>query len=131
MKREEEEIQKSFLQWINLQYPQLARFIFHFPMGEIRPHVKNKKGEWYCPSGKRLKDLGAKSGVADIFFMWRKRFFGGLWIEFKTKEGRQTKTQKDFEELCHIAKYDYHVARDIEESIKIFKSYMKLEEDMN
>jgi hypothetical protein len=60
--------------------------------------------------------------------MWRKKYFGGLWLEFKTTKGKQSPSQKEFEDLCHVAQYDYQVVHNIDEAIIAFKKYMNLEE---
>lgn len=116
MKHEESDIQKAFIKWINLQYPKSAAFIMHIPNG----------GKMTAIRGKRLKDLGVKAGVADILFMCKNNNFGGLWLEFKTKKGIQSKSQKEFENLCNAAQYDYQIVRNIEEAILAFKRYISL-----
>lgn len=124
MRHKEDAIQSSFIIWFNLQYPLLTRFILHIPNGEIRPRKQNNKGQWYCPSGARLKRLGAKKGVADILLMLAKKTYHGLYIEFKTDTGRQSQEQKEFEETCGIASYKYEIARSLDDAINIIKSYL-------
>jgi len=116
MKHDESLIQQSFVEWVNLQHPKLARFIIHVPNG-------GKMSPW---KGAILKRMGVKAGVADILVMFKKDAYGGLWLEFKTKKGTQSESQEDFQELCGIAFYDYKVVRSLEEAQKAFSDYMRL-----
>jgi hypothetical protein len=124
MNHKEDAIQSSFIVWFNLQYPKLSRFLFHIPNGEIRPRRQNKKGQWYCPSGARLKRLGAKRGVADIFIMIASKACHGLYIEFKSDIGKQSPEQKYFQETCELSGYKYGIAKSLEEAMDIVNSYV-------
>jgi len=115
MKREEDRLQMAFMRWVQLQYPKLRDFIFHIPNG----------GKMSVITGSRLKAMGVKSGVADVLFMFKTPDFGGLWLEFKTPKGRQSDTQKVFEELAHIAHYDYQLVRTFDEATEAFKRYLE------
>jgi hypothetical protein len=116
MNHEESQIQTSFIDWINLQHPKLACFVIHIPNG----------GKMNPIRGRRLKRMGVKAGVADILFMWHKKEFGGLWLEFKSGKGCQGEQQKIFEGLCKIAQYDYQIVRSLDEAISAFTEYMEL-----
>lgn len=117
MKYEESKIQISFIEWLRLAYPKFSQFALHVPNG----------GRMGIIRGSILKKMGVKAGVADILFMWRKKDFGGLWLEFKSAKGKQSETQKDFEGLCHIAQYDYQVVHSLDEAMIAFKRYMNLD----
>lgn len=119
MKYEESKIQIAFFDWIKLQYPKFAAFCLHIPNG----------GKMGIARGRILKRMGVKAGTADVLFMWRKKYFGGLWLEFKSATGKQSESQKEFERLCHIAQYDYQVVHSVDEAMEAFKRYMSLEEE--
>jgi hypothetical protein len=116
MRYEESEIQITFIDWVNLQHPKLAPFVIHVPNG----------GRMTLMRGHRLKKMGVKRGAADILFMWRKEDFGGLWLEFKAANGVQSNPQKEFEQLCQIAHYDYQVVKSLDMAIDAFNEYMAL-----
>lgn len=116
MKYEEFEIQESFMTWVKVQYPKFTRFVFHIPNG----------GKMSVLQGYRLKKRGVRRGVADILFMWKKQDFGGLWLEFKTSKGKQNEAQKDFEQDCHTAQYDYQLVRSLKDAVNAFVRYMNL-----
>jgi hypothetical protein len=115
MKREEDRLQIAFMQWVRLQYPKFRDFLFHIPNG----------GKMSLITGSRLKAMGVKPGVADVLFMFRTSNFGGLWLEFKTPKGKQSVQQKEFEELSHVAQYDYQLVRTLDEAMEAFKRYLK------
>jgi hypothetical protein len=117
MKYEESKTQIAFVEWIRLQYPKLFPFIIHIPNG----------GKMGVIRGAILKKMGVKAGVADILFMYSNaNNYHGLWIEFKSSKGVQSESQKEFEKLCQIAQYDYHVVNSVNKAIDIFKKYMDL-----
>lgn len=124
IKHLEDSIQESFVQWFNLQYKHLNGLLFHIPNGEYRARIQNKNGDWYCPAGVRLKKLGARRGVADIFLMLSNKAYHGLWIEFKTKTGKLTDDQKIFKQLCEHVNYKHEVARSLDDGIISIKKYL-------
>lgn len=66
MKEDAEQIALFF--WVEkyLPYVPALRWFYHVPNGEAREKVQNPKtGKWYCPSGVKLKRMGARPGVAD------------------------------------------------------------------
>jgi hypothetical protein len=81
----EEQEQRALLQWIALherQYPAL-RLFFHVANGGKRP-----KGE----AGK-MRGLGQRAGVPDLFLLVPRGHFHGLAIELKAPGGRATNGQ--------------------------------------
>lgn len=72
-------------------------------------------------TGAMLKKKGLKRGTPDYSFI--KSVDGQchfIWIEFKTKSGKQSEEQKEFEEMCSKTNnMRYYIARSIEEGINI------------
>lgn len=124
-------IQASFIRWLSLQYPKLinTRKVFAIPNGGYFLR-KNPKSN-FCPEGTRLKRLGLTRGVGDIFVMIAKDCYHGLWIEIKTKTGKQTKEQMEFERSAKDENYLYKIARSLEEAIEIFNKYILTPEGNN
>jgi len=118
MKHPEAQIQMAFIKWVALQHPKFYDFFIRVDFGF--------SGMLNPIRGKIFKKLGAKPGVADVLFMWHKKDFGGLWLEFKSSNGKQSPVQKRFEELCHEAKYDYHLVKSVDEAIIAFNRYIEL-----
>jgi hypothetical protein len=84
-------------------------FWSYYPAGENRT----------VTTGSLLKAKGSKCGIPDFFFIQEhENFYNLTWIEFKTPTGKQSESQKEFEE---IFKKDYFIARSVEEGVKILE----------
>jgi hypothetical protein len=59
-------------------------------------------------------------GVPDIIVLHNGYFIG---LEIKTKEGKQTKEQRDFERNCTINGGFYFVIRSIDDLISLFNAF--------
>jgi hypothetical protein len=81
----------------------------------------NYEGKISAIAGKREKDMGYISGTPDltIFPTNGKPFF----VEFKTKEGRLSQSQKDWACWCSTNEYDYYVCRSANEFLDIIRNY--------
>jgi len=62
-----------------------------------------------------MKGEGVLAGVADLFLMRANSEFHGMWIEMKTPKGRQSDSQKSFEQTAKHQNYEYKIARNMEE----------------
>jgi hypothetical protein len=88
-------------------------------------HIANE----FLPSSKvnysfesKLKHMGKMVGVPDYCFLSENDSF---FIEFKTAKGRQTPTQKIFENWCATNKVDYFLCRSAREGIDIVRSRLE------
>jgi hypothetical protein len=125
MKHLETQLQISFFEWLQLQHPKTAKYCFCIPNGGYYlPRKQNPDGTWYCPSGVKLKKMGLKEGVADVFLMIPNADFCGLFLEFKAPKGKQTPAQSEFEDLCIQMCYDYQIAYSLEDAQLILKQHM-------
>ncbi|MDZ7876091.1 MAG: VRR-NUC domain-containing protein [Saprospiraceae bacterium] len=112
MKHAEHDLQKSCLKWFKLQYPK--EVIFAIPNGGKRDERE----------AARLKAEGVLSGVADLQILSNANSDAkGLFIEMKTKNGRQSDAQQRFEIEATQRGYNYAVARNLDEFIKIVKDF--------
>jgi len=68
-----------------------------------------------------MKAEGLTAGVADLCIMLP----GGrtLWLELKTRRGRQSPAQKAFAAICNILDHAYLVPRSLDEAIAILRAY--------
>ena len=63
-------------------------------------------------NGYFLKNIGLTAGVADMTYLSRK---GAVFLEFKTPKGKQSLSQKWWQERVESVGYRYVVIRSIEE----------------
>lgn len=87
MTRNEDREQQMLIKWtqqlsIRNEFPEL-KLMFHIP------------NERHCDAkeGKRLKLMGVKSGVPDIFLPVPNGIYHGLFIELKAENGRLSENQ--------------------------------------
>lgn len=66
----------------------------------------------------KMKDAGLMSGVSDLVVLIGNRV--EFW-EIKTPKGRQSKSQKEFQELVEYNGYKYRLIRQPDELMEIYK----------
>ena len=107
------------------------------PLGLSRIfHIPN--GGWRSKSeAARLKAMGVKAGVSDLFLPIPVGELHGLWIEMKapagetTKAGTVSKEQSKWLEMMELSGYGAAVAFGADEAISIIKEYMGMEDESN
>lgn len=112
MLHEESKIQQACVRWFRLQYPHLV--LFAIPNGGRRGKVE----------AAIMKGEGVLAGVADLFLMHANFRYNGLFIEMKTPDGRQSESQKDFEQNAHERGYCYKICRTFDEFRDVVITYM-------
>lgn len=110
----EHHIQTAMVSWFRLQYPAMAHNLFACPNGGKRDAV----------TGSKLKAEGALAGVADLLFLKPNRFYHGLLIEVKTPKGRQSDSQKQWQQKISKDGYKYIVARSLYEFMTEVQRYL-------
>lgn len=112
---EEHRIQVSCVRWFRLKYPHLSPRLFAVPNGGRRDGV----------TGARLKEEGVLAGVADLILLVPNAGYHALLIEMKTPKGRQSESQKAWQqEVAGSGDYLYVVCRNLEEFMKIIEEYL-------
>ena len=112
---EEHHIQVACVRWFRLKYPHLFARLFAVPNGGRRDGV----------TGARLKEEGVLAGVADLILLVPNAGYHALLIEMKTPKGRQSDTQKWWEqEICAEREYKYVVCRSLEEFVREVEEYL-------
>ncbi len=109
----ESEMQRSCKQWFDLQYPKLSRLLFAVPNGGAR----NSR------EAAIMKAEGVTAGVADMILLIPRHGYGCLCIEFKTKDGHQSESQKLWQADVEANGNKYVVVRSIDEFVKEVKNY--------
>ena len=118
MRHIESDIQKAFVKWFRLQYPQYALNLMSVPNGDVR-----RKSEAAI-----MKAEGMTAGAADLLLLVPRGGFGALGIEFKTqaKYSRQSDAQKRWQQAFERAGNKYTIVRTFEEAVVIANNYLKL-----
>lgn len=108
-KRPEEVLQSEIIRWYRSQYPE------PHPMYYLL--VSNDNNAISAQQGMKAKAQGRVAGVADLTFYKP----GGqpILIELKTKTGRQSPDQKQWQKAVQVAGYRYVIVRSLEEFKKI------------
>lgn len=113
---EEHRIQCSCVRWFNLKYRKLKGRLFAVPNGGKRDAL----------TGAKLKAEGVVAGVADLILLVPNRFYGALLVEMKTLTGRQSKSQKDWEQIITSeGNYKYVVCHSLDDFIREVDDYLK------
>lgn len=103
---EEHRLQVACVRWFRLQYPELAHALFAVPNGGRRD----------ATTGSKLKAEGALAGVSDLILLKSNDKYGALLIEMKTAKGRQSDSQKYWEQkITKSGEYRYVVCRTFDE----------------
>ena len=111
----ERQIQIQCVSWFRLRYPEASRVFFSCPNGGAR-------NAW---TAKNLKDEGALSGVADLILLVPRHGYACLCIEMKKPTGRQSESQKAFEEAVKAYKGKYVICYSLEEFQKVVTEYLE------
>lgn len=78
--------QVRLVSWFNTTFPELKEDLHHY--------ANERKCSWN--TGKILKSMGVKKGVADLNLAIPNKYYAGLWLELKVGKGRLTKEQVAF-----------------------------------
>jgi hypothetical protein len=88
--------------------------IYHIPNGGWRS--KSEAG--------RLKAMGVRAGIPDLFLPVMSGKYGGLYIEMKYEGGRASKEQIEMMEILEAQGYKSVLANGADEAIKAIKDYL-------
>lgn len=111
----ERQIQIQCVGWFRQRYPEASRVFFSTPNGGAR-------NPW---TAKNLKDEGVLSGVADLILLLPRHGFASLCIEMKKVGGKQSDTQKAFEQACKEYRSKYVVCYSFDEFRAVVEDYIE------
>ncbi len=116
MRHEEDNLQMACVRWFGLQFPGVAKLLHHSPNG----------GRRNAREAARFKAMGTRAGFPDLILLLPSAdgLFRFLAIELKTKAGRQSEHQKDYERLITEHGGKYVVVRSVEEFIEVINEYL-------
>lgn len=112
---EEHHIQCACVNWFRYQYPEYRSLLFAVPNGGARSKA----------TAGRLKAEGVVAGVADLLLLVPSCGYHGLCIEMKTKTGKQSDSQKEWQKEVKKKGYKYVVCRSLDEFIEIIDEYIE------
>lgn len=115
-KRSEDTEQINVISWANIsinRYPEL-KWLFHIPNGGSRNKLEAVK----------LKQMGVKAGVSDLYLPFARGQYIGLFIEMKFEDNKTTVAQKEF--LKDMASNGHYVATCYSciQTIKVIEEYL-------
>lgn len=111
----EHKLQAACVRWYRLQYPKMKHNLFAVPNGSKRDVI----------IGAKLKEEGVLAGVADLILLKSNRFYGALLIEMKTPEGRQSDTQKEWQQKITDDGFKYVIVRSLEDFQREVKQFLE------
>jgi hypothetical protein len=111
---EESKLQIACVKWFDRNIKPTQAFLYAVPNGGYRKPLE----------AKIMKAEGVRAGVADLEL----KVSGGIsvYIEMKTKSGRQSKEQKEFEQIVKSLGFNYYVVRNKELFKAIVNHFIKL-----
>ena len=113
---EEADIQSDFFKQVKLFFPQIPdKLLFAVPNGGSRNKLE----------AINLKRQGVKPGVSDTILLIPKGGFASLCMEFKTKTGKQSEEQKEFQRQAEMCGSKYVIVRSVKDAIDEMKEYLK------
>ena len=110
----EHHLQTSCVNWFRYQYPQYRHNLFAVPNGGRRDKV----------TGAKMKEEGVLAGVADLILLKSNAQYGALLIEMKDQKGRQSESQKEWQQLIEADGYKYVICRSFEDFVREVASYL-------
>lgn len=108
----EDAIQMTVMEWVRMR-PALARVVLHIP----------NEGKRSVTYGRKLRSMGMRSGVSDLFIAHAANGFHGAWIELKSARGVLSPMQKAFFEDMRKQGYFTACCYSIEEAIDTITKY--------
>lgn len=100
--------------WARTQ-PILSEYLIHIPNGGYRRPQEAIK----------LKKMGVKAGVSDLFLAYPNPAYHGLWIELKSEKGHLSPAQKHWLNLMAAVGYATAVSYSIEDTYDILQDYFE------
>lgn len=106
--------QMAVVEWLDRKGYDMA---FHIPNGGFR--LKSEAA--------KMKAMGVRPGVPDLFLPYPRGRYHGLFIEMKDVDGRKpTKAQREWLELLDAKGYQTAWAKGADMAIKMIERYLAL-----
>lgn len=112
----ESHLQRNCFTWFRLQYPRLRLLLFAVPNGGFR----NRREAGI------MKAEGVTAGVADVILLKPSGGYASLCIEFKTEDGTQRATQKEWQQAAEGVGNKYVIVRSFDAFKEEVENYLSL-----
>jgi len=110
----ESKLQQNCITWFRYAYPEHKLFLWSVPNGGRRD----------ARTGAMMKKEGALAGVPDLVLCDPDARTLPMFIELKLPKGKQSKSQKEFEQAYTEAGYLYVVIRSLDEFVECVTLYL-------
>ncbi len=107
----EDMINAAVMDWAKAK--KVDNFVIHIP----------NEGKRSFGYGKKLKQLGMRPGVSDLFVCMPKHSYHGAWIEIKSDEGRMRPEQMKFHEDMMKQNYYTRVTWGLDDTLLTLEWY--------
>ncbi|MBR4756453.1 MAG: VRR-NUC domain-containing protein [Bacteroidales bacterium] len=115
MRHAESNLQMACVRWFRIQYRHIGRMLISVPNGGARDRI----------TGAILKAEGVVAGAPDLVLFVANKHHHGLMIEMKTKTGKQSDSQKEFQIRAEAQGYRYEIVRDFDSFTKVIHEHLK------
>lgn len=124
VQHKEDDLQIRCVEWFRNSYPELSPLLFH-PNNEayFGAHKTQTQREI---AGKRAKDKGVVPGVADLILLYPGAQHHALCIELKTKTGRQSDSQKQWQKAVEAFRFKYAIIKSLPDFKRIIEEFTQL-----
>lgn len=118
-KQRESEIQQACVRWFDCQHPKYRLNLHSIP----------NEGARTPANGARIKKMGRRKGVADLFLALPHYYvvgtYHGCYIEVKRPGEKQSPEQIAFQQAVEKQGYRYALVTSTDEFIKLIEGYLK------
>lgn len=121
---EESALQAKCWTWLWNEYPETRGLYFAVQNENSRSVYESKKQQ--LVSGAMRKAIGVYSGVSDTILLLPRGKYNAACIEFKTRIGRQSPKQADWQQKVESVGYYYTIVRSEDEFKEKMKWYINL-----
>ena len=120
MRHREDNMQIACVSWFMHQYRSYSFLLHHSPNGGARSESE----------GARFKEMGVRKGFPDLILLIPNRHHPYLCLELKTEKGRQSESQRYYQQLVTEAGGLYIVIRSKEELNPTERAYLADRDDV-
>ena len=110
----EDDLQIACVNWFSYQYSHIAQLLHHSPNGGRRD----------AREAARFKAMGVRPGFPDLILLFPSKGYHFLCIELKTKTGKQSEYQKDYQRMVESIGGKYVICRTLEEFMAVIRDYL-------
>ena len=114
MRHLEENMQIQCVKWFEYAYHKLSPYLHHSPNGGRRNVIE----------AARFKAMGTRKGFPDLILLYPSKGYHALLIEMKTEKGRQSPSQREWQEKVESVGNKYVICRSLEQFIVEIEDYI-------